>query len=218
MASILTKQQKLALKLIAQTQLASFFYFSGGTALAHYYLRHRKSEDLDFFCENEFDPQQITIILKSIQNKLKFNEFDFQNSFNRNLYFLKFDDNYVLKLEFTYYPFQQIEKPSKKDNLLIDSPIDIATNKLFTIVQKPRGRDYYDLYYLIDKYGYQIEDLRMKAKIKFDWHIDPLQLASRLNEVDLKLDDPILLKKINKKKLINFFQNEAIKLSKKILD
>ncbi|MDR1696214.1 MAG: nucleotidyl transferase AbiEii/AbiGii toxin family protein [Endomicrobium sp.] len=25
------------------------FYFSGGTALSEYYLRHRYSEDLDFF-------------------------------------------------------------------------------------------------------------------------------------------------------------------------
>jgi predicted nucleotidyltransferase component of viral defense system len=47
--SILTDHQQKALKLIAQTQLAEDFYFSGGTALAYFYLQHRKSEDLDFF-------------------------------------------------------------------------------------------------------------------------------------------------------------------------
>ncbi|MEN8253194.1 MAG: hypothetical protein ABFQ62_02335 [Patescibacteria group bacterium] len=36
MASILTPQQKLALKLISKTNLANEFYFSDGTALAHY--------------------------------------------------------------------------------------------------------------------------------------------------------------------------------------
>lgn len=217
MAAILTQQQRLALKLIAKTNLSSQFYFSGGTALAYYYLQHRKSEDLGFFCENEFDSQQVAIALKSIKEKLGYCKFDYQSSFNRNLYFLQFSNDYVLKLEFTYYPFKQIEQPLKKDGLLIDSPLDIATNKLFTIVQKPRGRDYFDLYWLIDKYNYKIEDLRMKAKLKFDWHIDPLQLASRLNEVDQKLDDPIIIKAIEKKQLINFFQEEAKNLSKEIV-
>ncbi|MEW5692252.1 MAG: nucleotidyl transferase AbiEii/AbiGii toxin family protein [Candidatus Hydrogenedentota bacterium] len=29
------------------------FYLTGGTALSEFYLKHRISEDLDFFCENE---------------------------------------------------------------------------------------------------------------------------------------------------------------------
>lgn len=115
MASILTAQQDQALKLIAATPVAQQFYFSGGTALAHYYLQHRKSEDLDFFNFEEFDPQEITISLKSLQDKLDFQSFDYQSSFNRNLYFLKFKNGYTLKLEFTYYPFTQIENPMTKD-------------------------------------------------------------------------------------------------------
>lgn len=192
MASILTTQQEKALKLIATTPLAKQFYFSGGTVLAHYYLQHRKSEDLDFFNYQEFDPQEVTISIKSLQKKLGFKSFDFQSSFNRNLYFLRFSDEYILKLEFTYYPFIQIEQPILRDGLLVDSVIDIAANKVFTIVQKPRGRDYFDLYKIIDKYGFKLGDLRMKAKQKFDWDIDPLQLASRLNEVSQHLDDPII--------------------------
>ena len=98
MNSILTKQQQLALKLIADTDLAQHFYFGGGTVLSHYYLQHRYSEDLDFFSQEEFDPQSITISIKSLQDKLKFKSFDYQNSFNRNLYCLLFKTNYVLKL------------------------------------------------------------------------------------------------------------------------
>ncbi|MBT3249216.1 MAG: nucleotidyl transferase AbiEii/AbiGii toxin family protein [Candidatus Pacebacteria bacterium] len=218
MNSILTKQQQLALKLIADTDLAQHFYFGGGTVLSHYYLQHRYSEDLDFFSQEEFDPQSITISIKSLQDKLKFKSFDYQNSFNRNLYFLLFKNNYVLKLEFTYYPFQQIEKPKKIDGLLVDSVIDIATNKLFTIAQKPRGRDYFDLYMIIQKYGFKIEDLRMKAKLKFDWHVDPLQLASKLFEVDTHLDDPIIVGKFDKSSVINFFHKEAKKLKGEILE
>jgi len=217
MESILTKQQKTALELIANTDLAQHFYFSGGTVLSHYYLQHRFSEDLDFFNQTEFDPQSVTVVLKSIQKKLDFNAFDFQSSINRNLYFLRFDDDYVLKLEFTYYPFQQVEQPKKVDGLLVDSVIDIATNKLFTIAQKSRGRDYFDLYSIIQKYAFSIEDLRMKAKLKFDWHVDPLQLASRLFEVDTHLDDPIIKGDFERKKMFNFFQAEAEKMKSEVV-
>ncbi|MBU0974472.1 nucleotidyl transferase AbiEii/AbiGii toxin family protein [Patescibacteria group bacterium] len=217
MNSILTKQQILALKLLAKTNLAKKFYFSGGTALAHYYLQHRKSEDLDFFSQEEFDSQPIIVALKSLKKDLKFVSIDFQNSFNRNLFFLKFSNNYIIKLEFTYYPFTQVEKPKTKDGLMIDSSIDIAINKLFTIAQKPRGRDYFDLYCLIQKYGYKMENLRMMAKQKFDWHVDPLQLASRFNEIDKHLDDPIIIKKVDKNELIKFFQQEAINFKNEII-
>lgn len=218
MNSLLTPQQKLALELISQTPLAKSFYFSGGTALSHYYLQHRFSEDLDFFCEDEFDPQEIAISLKQLKNKLGFKNFDYQSSFNRNLYFLKFPNNYVLKLEFTYYPFKPIETTLEKDGLLVDSAIDIAVNKLFTISQKPRGRDYFDLFHLIKKYDYQLKDLRMKAKLKFDWHIDPLQLASKLFEADQHLDDPIIVKKVKQKELTNFFQTQAKQMEGEVIE
>jgi predicted nucleotidyltransferase component of viral defense system len=218
MASILTDAQQSALKYISESNLARQFYFSGGTALAYYYLQHRKSEDLDFFREEEFDPLQVTITVKSLQNKLGFTSFDYQNSFNRNLYFLHFGDESVLKLEFTYYPFRQIESPMQKDHLFIDSVIDIAANKLFTISQKPRGRDYFDLYFIHQKYGFEIEKLRMLAKQKFDWDVDPLHLGTQLDKVDTHLDDPILVKNIDKSEMIKFFQDEAQKLRNQILE
>jgi len=218
MAAILTKKQVLTLKLIVKTDLAKHFYFSGGTALAHYYLQHRESEDLDFFNKKEFNPQAVVVVLRSLKKKLNYKSFDFQNSFNRNLFFLKFPDNDILKLEFTYYPFTQIKKPKLLKGLLVDSAVDIAVNKLFTIAQKPRGRDYFDLYCLINKYNYQLKKLRMMAKKKFDWHVDPLQLASRFNEVDQHIDDPIIVKEVKKNKLIDFFQNAATQFKSSILE
>lgn len=123
MDSILTKQQKQALCMIANTDLATYFYFSGETALSHYYLQHRYSEDLDFFNQEEFDPQSITILLKKLQKKLK-----------------------------------------------------------------------------------------------FDWHIDPLQLASRLFEVDTHLDDPIIDGNFDRKGMTNYFQAEAERMKDDVLE
>ncbi len=58
--TIITQEQKLLLDKFRQDKfLSSNFYFTGGTALSLYYLQHRKSIDLDFFSESEFDPQII---------------------------------------------------------------------------------------------------------------------------------------------------------------
>jgi predicted nucleotidyltransferase component of viral defense system len=217
MAKILNKIQEQTLQSLASTGLAKQFYFSGGTALAHFYLKHRLSEDLDFFSEEEFDAQSVYVTIQSLKSSLKFREIDYQSSFNRNLFFLRFNSKRPLKLEFTYYPFKQVEQPVKKEGLLVDSLIDIAVNKLFTIAQQPRGRDYFDLYSIIKHESYSIDQLRMLAKQKFDWHVDPLQLASRLHEVGLHIDDPILVHKMDKKAIQSYFESAALSFKDQIL-
>ncbi len=49
--SILTPKQLNFLELVSkEKQLTSRFYFTGGTALAEFYLQHRLSEDIDEKC------------------------------------------------------------------------------------------------------------------------------------------------------------------------
>ena len=51
--TILTKNQQLLLNEIGKNKaISEAFYLGGGTALAEFYLKHRLSEDLDFFTEN----------------------------------------------------------------------------------------------------------------------------------------------------------------------
>lgn len=215
---ILSKKQLLILKKAAQDDFISEnFYLTGGTALAGFYLNHRVSEDLDFFSEKEFDVLGIDIFLKKQKKDLKISSIDFQQSYNRNLFFLRFQDKEMVKIEFTYFPFPHIEKPKKKSGVKIDSPIDIATNKLFTIYQQSRARDYIDLYFIVKKYGWSIKGIVKKAKIKFDWHIDPLQLGSQFLKADSVSDFPIMIKKISKKEWQEFFIKEAEELKNQIL-
>ena len=61
---ILSLNQRKLLSIIGRDKkLCDFFYLTGGTALAEYYLQHRLSEDLDFFAEKEFDPSMIFVFL-----------------------------------------------------------------------------------------------------------------------------------------------------------
>lgn len=217
--TILTVDQRNILELIRQDKdLCQNFYLTGGTALAEFYLKHRLSEDLDFFAEQEFDPQSISVFLKKNQAKIGFKKIDFQSSFNRNLFFLYLNNKEVIKTEFTFFPFPRIEKKTNKGCLLIDSLIDIAANKIFTIYQKPRSRDFIDLYLILKKSNWKIEDLIKKAKIKFDWHIDYLELGSKFLLVKKVKDYPKMITKLDSSVWQDFFVSEAKKFKKKVLE
>lgn len=215
--TILTeRQQSLLHILFEQKDIHSSFYLSGGTALAEYYLHHRYSEDLDFFSQKDIDPMAIHAILKKLTPQLKIQKVDYQQSFNRNLFFLHFKDE-VLKTEFTYYPFSHIEQPKEINAIRIDSLTDIAVNKTFTIYQKPRSRDFIDLYLILKKQHWKFNDLLKKARIKFDTHIDPLQLGQQLLQVtDLK-DYPRMIKNLDHQKWQSFWLSEAMALKKEAI-
>lgn len=215
--TILTKTQQVFLKLLGKQSFSKKFYLSGGTALAGFYIPYRFSEDLDFFSEEEVQIDELTAFLQSIKNKLGFESFDFNTSFNRNLFFLKFP-NETLKLEFTYYPFKQLDDSREEFKVKIDSIEDIAVNKLFTIYQTPRSRDFMDLYMIIQKYGFTIDDLIKKAKIKFDSHVDPLKLGTQFHLVTELKDYPNLIDKLEDKEWQDFFKEESKKLRQKIID
>ena len=213
---ILTKKQLLFLKLFSKSGLNTKFYLSGGTALAEFYIPYRLSDDLDFFSLDEVVTEEIMIFLKQNKSLLGYESYEFNTSFNRNLFFLKFSDQ-ILKTEFTYYPFTQIEKPIDHGGVLVDSLLDIAANKLFTIYQKPRARDFIDLYMTCLKTGWQINDLIKKTKIKFDVHIDPIKLGSQFLLCTELGDYPKLLIDLENDEWQNFFLNEAKEIGKEII-
>lgn len=193
------------------------FYLSGGTALAAFYLQHRYSEDLDFFSEKEIDLLNLDVCMNTIKKDLNISKIDFQQSYNRNLFFLLFGKE-VLKTEFTYFPFPRVEKGTLHKGIEIDSLLDIAVNKLFTIYQRSQARDYIDLYCICQEKGFSIGDLIQKARMKFDWHIDPLQLGTQFVKAEDAKDVPRLIKGIEDKEWRNFFIQEAKNLKKEIFE
>jgi len=121
-----------------------------------------------------------------------------------------------LKVDFNYYPFPLIEKGVNYKNLRVESIYDIAVDKVHTIVLNPRARDFIDIYFIIKEKNYSFEDLIMKAKAKFDWHISAVELGARfLQAAELK-DYPRMLKKIDHKKWKLFFIDYAKSLKKQI--
>lgn len=102
-----------------------------------------------------------------------------------------------MKVEFTYYPFTRISPSIKLVNLPIDSVLDIATNMLFTIISDT---------------GYGIDELIVRAKSKFDWHVDKLQLGKQFLSVQTDSDKPRFCNGFAEAKCKEFFLNESRKL------
>jgi len=214
---ILTKEQEKFLDLIAKDKyLCQRFYFTGGTPLCVFYLFHRISEDIDLFSEKEINLLPIKGFIGKIQKRLKLKKVDYRRFLGLHSFQLFFPNQEILKIDFNYYPFERIEKGIRYKNIEVDSLLDIAVNKVHTISMKPRARDFIDIYFIIKERNYDFYDLLMKAKAKFDWNIDPIQLGSRLYEAKELKDYPRMLKDIDHQEWKNFFLKEAKKLKKEI--
>ncbi|MBI2475764.1 MAG: nucleotidyl transferase AbiEii/AbiGii toxin family protein [Candidatus Taylorbacteria bacterium] len=216
---ILSEDQKKILALVADDEtLAGAFYLTGGTALAEYYLGHRLSEDLGFFAEEEFEPLAISAFFKKIETKAGIRKITYEQSFNRNLFFLELKSDGI-KTEFTYFPFPRIEKGKKIGKLDVDSLLDIAVNKLFTIYQKPRTRDFIDLYCILQKEKtWTLDDLIVKAQIKFDHFLEPLQLSGQFTKAETLKDYPKMLQTLPDTEWQSFFMSEAKRIAQKQLE
>ena len=215
--TILTKDQQKLLDLFdKEPTLCKRFYLTGGTALTEFYFKHRFSEDLDFFNEEEFSLLPLQAFTKKAEKALKAKKVEYQNFLGLHTFIFYLTKNETLKVDFNYYPFPRILKGLKFGNIIIDSDYDIAVNKVHTIAMQPRARDYIDIYFLIKEKGYAFRDLLMKAKAKFDWHIDAAQLGVQLLKARDTKDFPRMFKKINHQEWQDFFVKEAKRLEKKI--
>lgn len=192
--------------------LSKQFYLTGGTPLAAFYLHHRYSEDLDFFSEDIVDSASLAVFFETQKSKLGFTSVEYHSSMNRHLYFLEYPAG-LLKMEFTYFPFPRIEKGPAEFGIQLDSLLDIAVNKLFTIYQRSKARDYIDLYMICQQQGYRLEELIKLAKAKFDWHIDSVQLGTQLLKSNEATDLPRMIAPLQPEQWQGFFIEEATKLA-----
>ncbi len=215
---ILTPTQERFLAAVAKhTSFKDLFYLTGGTALAVFYLHHRLSEDLDFFSEQEVMPVSVAAFIQSLKKDLKFGSVEHQTRLNRQIVFLKFPRGKELKAEFTYYPGAPLTPRRRFGGVLVDSLLDIAVNKAFTIAQNARTRDFIDLYLILQKMGWDFQELLKKGRVKFDVYVDPIQIGSQLVKVKELRDYPRMIIKIKDSDWQDFFLNEARKLKPQVL-
>lgn len=205
--SILTENQKVILDEIGQfKEINGRFYFSGGTALSEIYFKHRYSDDLDFFSPVKIETQSIFNFLNFLSKKY---HFSVQTQFVDPVYIcnLSFKDGEILKLDFGYYPFKQIGATEKYLALRVDSLVDLAVNKVLTVTQRRQVKDFVDLYFLLEKFS--LSELIYDVKIKFNFEIEPLILASHFMMVEEFEFMPRMIKLLEINTLKKFFIDKA---------
>lgn len=216
--TILTSTQLNFLEFVqTDRQITKRFYLTGGTALSEFYLQHRLSEDIDLFTEaEEVDQTLVDAFLQKISIELGVKSIKKSQFLGLVSYKLIFKNKEELKVDFNYYPFPRIEKGKKYKNLAVDSIYDIAVNKIHTMFMRTRSRDFVDVYFIMKTIDYKLDQLIRDAKVKFDWHIDRVTLASQFTKVKELQDLPKMLVPFNKKEMEDFFISLAKSLEKEI--
>ncbi|TAK59716.1 MAG: hypothetical protein EPO24_07455 [Bacteroidetes bacterium] len=139
---ILTKSQRKALEIISETSISKDFYLAGGTALA-LQLRHRRSDDFDFFSAKQFQPDDISDVLKKhgrVNQKYKDNR-------TLHLQLLNVD------VSFFHYDYPLLSKPAiEENNIMLAGIPDIAAMKVAAISHRGSKKDFIDLYVICNEH------------------------------------------------------------------
>ncbi|MHB1665467.1 MAG: nucleotidyl transferase AbiEii/AbiGii toxin family protein [bacterium] len=181
----LAETEKL-LKEFSEYKELNDFAFVGGSALS-YYLKHRFSEDIDFF---SFSPS-FTLNKKNINkliNKFISNGYKVLNTLDEEEQMDFYINN--IKTTFCSYPkfgclLQDNNKQLSKNINIADVNILIAM-KADALTSREKIRDYYDLYAISKEFGFKkIIDESLKADSNFNTKL----FMKRLVEMDDKLKD-----------------------------
>ncbi len=204
--TILTRFQEEILTSLSNNKFVYLnFYLGGGTALAEFYLKHRLSEDLDFFTTKELSFADVRINLEKSFQKIGITSLEYREEASAKLFFLRKGKREVIKTDFNYFPFKRLKKGTIFNKIEVDSLLDIAVNKLHLILTRSNARDFVDFFFIQKRENYPLDFLLKKLEKKFSWKVDPIFLGSRfLKIIDLK-DYPKMRKKFRQKKLIDYF-------------
>lgn len=209
-------QTKVFNRIIEDQFFQENFYFSGGTALAEFYLQHRYSNDLDFFTDKEVSYQTILSKLKPEFEKMGIDSFEYREQAGMKLFFFKKDDGQRLKVDFNYFPFTRLDKFKIYKEFKVDSFFDLAINKVNLILTRTNIRDYVDFYFIQEEKDYSWREIFKGVKEKFSWDIDSLNLAGKLLKVEKHHDYPEMIKDFSKSEMIEYYTEEAKKLQSEI--
>jgi len=170
------------------------FYLTGGTALGRVYLKHRYSDDLDFFINGVTDfKQQVTKVINALRlTGLKLDASVVDDNYAR-LFIIT--DKCTLKLDFVNDVTFRSGVPVET-NLFIrtDSIMNILSNKL-TALGRYAAKDVVDIVYISEKYSFNWEDILNDASEKDLW-VNPVNIAEVLEKFPVeKLQEIIWMKK-----------------------
>lgn len=214
---ILTPRQSYLVEQAAKNdELTRWYYLTGGTALAEFYLHHRRSEDLDFFTRSQVSQPKINAFLLNVQKQAGFVRMGWKHISGLYTYSLFYEDGEVIKVDFNEYDYPQVEQGKSFGNLSIDSLYDIAINKLYTMFSRHKARDYVDLYVLLSSGDFALEQLFLRIPDKFGPLPTDLTIMRAFMAAQDVTDYPTMFIPFDRKKMISFYLHEAKKIGQRL--
>lgn len=212
---ILTLLQKNFLDAFFASSLKDEFFLTGGTALAEFYLKHRKSQDLDLFTlDQELDFDFVNAEIQKIARNLNL-EITNQVSSSTYLQYIFSYNKMSLKIDVVKDIPIHFGKLEKIKNVWVDSLENIAVNKVLAIFGRTDAKDFIDLFFLTKEKGLKFDSLFKKAKKK-DLGLNEFYLANMLAEVENLKIFPKTTRSFDKKEMQKFFLSLSKKLFLKI--
>jgi predicted nucleotidyltransferase component of viral defense system len=155
----LKKKQREVLETLVKSGITEGFYLAGGTALLLRY-NHRESEDFDFFSFPERDFDFFRLVKKLPENSFRVEELKKDTL----IFFLN-----GVRCSFFEYSYPVLNPPEKSRELgiCVASDEDIAAMKSVAITQRGSKKDFFDLYFLIRKHGWRLEEVIELSKRKY---------------------------------------------------
>jgi hypothetical protein len=118
------------------------FYLAGGTGLA-LQLGHRRSIDLDLFCQADFDVERLQLRLSSLGGLLV------RQAARGTLHL----DLRGVQVSFLHYPYPTLFPAQSFEALVVADVRDIACMKVGAIASRGSRRDFVDLYLVAGLFG-----------------------------------------------------------------
>ncbi len=156
---VIDKTRYEVLKKVIETISLKDYYLAGGTALA-LQTGLRESFDFDFFVKTEFDEKLLINELEEI------GELEVTTCRTGTVHAILNG----IQLTFLYFNNNLVEdtiKVEEIDRLCLASIKDIAIMKLIAISQRGTKKDFFDLYYICNKYDIKIENVLINLEKKY---------------------------------------------------
>lgn len=177
------------LKDLMTEQICEDFFLVGGTATA-LHLGHRISIDLDLFSQKEFDAEKLKKHLAE-----KYNISSSTTATNTLSTFVNFKDTDI-KVEFISYKYKLLKPIKIIDGIKLLELDDLIPMKLSAIAGRGSKKDFFDIYFLFNKYNLSkmLDLFKQKFETENLFHI--LKSLTFFDDAD-KDPEPNLLEKVN---------------------
>lgn len=134
-------------------------YLAGGTALA-LQLRHRKSVDFDIFLSRPLTRQFLRKVRQVFGEKIE------PRVSTGDLLLVRLENG--IEAHFVNYWYERLEDTVATESISLAAVADIAADKAHTIGRRGTWRDYVDIFYLLNKEVFSLQEIIDLAKKKFD--------------------------------------------------